>query len=46
LTQNRSSTHFFVFCRYLETFKAYEHKGCESIQERVDADYAARSVGW
>lgn len=29
-------------CRYLETFKAYEHKGCESIQERVDAEYGAR----
>ena len=32
-------------CRYLETFKAYEHKGSESIQERVDADYAARYGG-
>lgn len=31
--------------RYLETFKAYEHKGCESIQERVDAEYGARWVG-
>ncbi len=28
--------------RYLETFKAYEHKPAASIQERSDADYASR----
>jgi hypothetical protein len=28
--------------RYLETYKAYESKPTDSIQERVDADHAAR----
>lgn len=36
---------YIYIYRYLETFKAYEHKGCESIQERVDAEYGARWVG-
>ncbi|CAM9171613.1 unnamed protein product [Choristocarpus tenellus] len=27
--------------RYLETYKAYEHKPATSIQEKVDADYLA-----
>ena len=30
--------------RYLETFKAYENKGPESIRERIDDDYASRCV--
>lgn len=28
--------------RYIETYKAYETKPCDSIQERVDADYMSQ----
>ena len=28
--------------RYLETFKLYEHKTAENIQERTENDYASR----
>lgn len=31
-----------TLARYLETYKAYESKPTDSIQERVDADHAAR----
>jgi len=31
--------------RYLETFKLYEHKTAEGIQERTENDYASRLAG-
>jgi hypothetical protein len=31
--------------RYLETFKLYEHKTAESIQERTETDYLSRLTG-
>ena len=31
--------------RYLETFKLYEHKTAENIQERTENDYASRLAG-
>ena len=31
--------------RYLETFKLYEHKTAENIQERIENDYASRLAG-
>ena len=31
--------------RYLETFKLYEHKTAEAIQERTENDYASRLAG-
>jgi DNA excision repair protein ERCC-1 len=31
--------------RYLETFKLYEHKTAEAIQERTENDYTSRLAG-
>ncbi len=31
--------------RYLETFKLYEHKTAEGIQERTEHDYTSRLAG-